>query len=42
MLVDLLGYLLFTSGLHLLLATVKPSDGAGFDGGTQTLTFSIY
>merc|ERR1712136_215248 len=33
MLVDVLGYLLFASGLHMLMVTVNPSDGQAYDGG---------
>merc|ERR1712136_219479 len=33
MLVDVLGYLLFASGLHMLMVTVNPSDGQPYDGG---------
>ena len=39
--VDVLGYLLFASGLHMLMVTVNPSDGQAYDGGTQTFTFSV-
>merc|ERR1712136_465339 len=41
MLVDVLGYLLFASGLHLLLVTVNPSDGQAYDGG-RSLKKSIH
>merc|ERR1712126_363838 len=41
MLVDVLGYLLFASGLHMLMVTVNPSDGQAYDGG-RSLKKSIH